>query len=95
MDFSALIAMEVPIGWFLATIASLAGVICTLAGVIFSTLNSRISAQSKIISDQAVSMEGMRKDIERLSDGCGVPACLWTTRRPHLAHALHPPHPEG
>ncbi len=81
--------MEVPIGWFLATIAGLAGAICTLAGVIFSTLNGRISSQSKIITDQSIAMEGMRKDIERLSDGCGVPACLWTTRRPH---AGPPPH---
>ncbi len=81
--------MEVPIGWFLATIATLAGAICTLAGVIFATLSGRISSQSKIIGDQSIAMEGMRKDIERLSDGCGVPACIWTTRRPGTAHPLH------
>jgi hypothetical protein len=86
--------MEVPIGWFLATIASLAGAICTLAAVIFSTLNGRISSQSKIITDQSVAMEGMRKDIERLSDGCGVPACMWGTRRPGSLAPVHH-HPEA
>lgn len=85
--------MEVPIGWFLATIAGLASAICTLAAVIFATLSGRISSQSKIIGDQSIAMEGMRKDIERLSDGCGVPACMWTTRRPGSPTIHH--HPEA
>lgn len=83
--------MDVPIGWFLATIASLAGAICTLAAVIFATLSGRISSQSKIIGDQSIAMEGMRKDIERLSGGCGVPACMWMTRRPGSNASVHHP----
>lgn len=76
--------MEVPLGWFLGTIGVLSTCICTLAGIIFSSLNSRITSQSRVISDQAVQMEGMRKDIERLTGGCGVSACLWATRRPAI-----------
>lgn len=83
--------MEVPIGWFLATIGALAGCICTLAGVIFNSLSSRITSQSKVISDQAVQMEGMRKDIERLSGGCGVASCLWTSRKPSIIIPSHVP----
>ncbi|MCW1885511.1 hypothetical protein OKA04_12295 [Luteolibacter flavescens] len=76
--------MEVPLGWFLGTIAALCGCICTLASVIFSSLNSRITSQSRVITDQAVQMEAMRKDIERLSGGCGVATCLWVHRRPSI-----------
>lgn len=86
--------MEVPIGWFLATIATLATAICTLAGIIFATLSGRISSQSKIIGDQSIAMEGMRKDIERLSDGCGVPSCMWVSRRPGVPAPVHH-HPEA
>ena len=83
--------MEVPIGWFLATIGALAGCICTLAGVIFNSLSSRITSQSKVIADQAVQMEGMRKDIERLTGGCGIATCLWAIRRPAVTLPPHAP----
>ena len=77
--------IELPVPWFLATIGALAGCICTLAGIIFHSLNSRITSQSRVISDQAIQMEGMRKDIERLAGGCGVATCLWASRRPVVA----------
>lgn len=59
--------------WILGVLAILAGVISTLAGIIYSSLSSRIKDQSKII-------DKLQDDVDRLSQGCGVQQCLWKGR---------------
>lgn len=66
-------AVQVPLSWMLSIIFGLAGVVATLAGIIYTSLSSRIAAQEKTI-------EGLRADIERLSKGCGIEGCLWRSR---------------
>jgi hypothetical protein len=65
--------MEIPVSWILATLISLSGVIATLAGIIWRNLQSRLDAQDALI-------EHFRKDIDRLSKGCGVEVCHWRHR---------------
>lgn len=62
-----------PISWILGIIATLGTVIATLAGIIWSILNSRLAAQDKII-------EHLRGEVDRLVKGCGVSGCSWRGR---------------
>lgn len=65
--------LVVPVGWVIAIIGTLGGVIATLAGIIWSTLRERLTVQDKII-------EKLQEDIDRLSKGCGHDACHWRKR---------------
>lgn len=65
--------IELPVGWLLGIIGTLGGVIATLAVTIWNSLNSRLTAQDKII-------EFLRGDVERMSKGCGAPGCHWKGR---------------
>lgn len=65
--------IELPIGWILGIIGTLGGVITALASLLWTTMRDRLSAQDRII-------EGLRADIERMSQGCGQSACLWKNR---------------
>jgi len=65
--------IELPVGWLLGIIGTLGGVIATLALTIWHSLNSRLTAQDKII-------EGLRGDVERMSKGCGAAGCHWKHR---------------
>ncbi len=65
--------MTIPVEWLLGVLIGLGGVIATLAGIIFKVLSSRIDIQDKIISK-------LQDDVDRLSKGCGIGACLWKLR---------------
>lgn len=65
--------MEISPEWILGTLVGLGGVIATLAGIIYNTTNQRLAMQDKII-------ERLQDDVDRLSKGCGVNACLWKNR---------------
>jgi len=65
--------IEIPVAWMLSTLIALGGVIATLAGIIYSSLSTRLTAQEKII-------ERLQDDIDRLSKGCGQQLCLWKHR---------------
>lgn len=65
--------IELPIAWFLGVFAALGGVVATLAGIIYKTLQLRLEAQDKII-------EHFRANIDRLSKGCGLQGCHWKNR---------------
>lgn len=62
--------LVVPVGWVIAIIGTLGGVIATLAGIIWSTLKERLAIQDGIITK-------LQADVERLSKGCGHSECLW------------------
>ena len=66
-------SVTIPLTWILSTIGGLAAVIATLAGIIYSSLQSRLAAQDQII-------EHLRKDVDRLTKGCGFRECLWRER---------------
>ena len=66
-------SVTIPLTWILSTIGGLAAVIATLAGIIYSSLQSRLAAQDTII-------EHLRKDVDRLTKGCGCRDCLWKER---------------
>ena len=65
--------MEISPEWVLGVLAILAGVISTLAGIIYNSLSSRIKDQNRII-------DKLQDDVDRLSQGCGVQQCLWKGR---------------
>jgi hypothetical protein len=65
--------LEMPIGWLLGAIATLGGVIATLAATVFQILKARLDAQDKII-------EHLRADVIRLTKGCGMESCHWRQR---------------
>ena len=65
--------MTIPVDWILTVFLSLAGVIGSLAALLWSTLRTRLEAQDRII-------DSLRADIVRLSKGCGLENCLWRKR---------------
>ena len=65
--------IELPVSWILTALLSLSGVIATLAGIIWRSMQARLDAQDKII-------EHFREDVTRLSKGCGVESCFWKAR---------------
>lgn len=65
--------VALPVGWIIATIATLGSVIATLAGIIYSSLSARIATQDKII-------KRLQEDISRMSKGCGLQGCHWKGR---------------
>jgi hypothetical protein len=65
--------VEIPIGWLLSAILGLAGVIATLAGIVFKILTARLDAQDKII-------DHLKADVIRLTKGCGMESCHWRVR---------------
>jgi hypothetical protein len=65
--------MEISPEWILGVLLGLAGVIASLAGIIFKLMTARLAIQDRII-------EQLQNDVERLSQGCGVPECLWKDR---------------
>lgn len=88
--------VNVPLGWVLAALGGLATTIATLAGTVFLILNSRISAQSVIIKDQAASIQKLQGEIERMATGCGAGGCFWSMRRVLLPTGATPaPTPEA
>jgi hypothetical protein len=62
--------MIIPVEWILSVLLGLGGVIATLAGVLWRTMNSRLEAQDKIISH-------LQTEVARLSKGCGMESCIW------------------
>ena len=65
--------VEIPLEWIVVVLVGAGGIISTLSMIIYKSLISRLKAQDKII-------EGMRQDVERLVEGCGVAECLWKKR---------------
>lgn len=65
--------LVVPVGWLIAIIGTLGGVIATLALIIWTTLKERLAVQDKII-------EKLQEDVDRLSKGCGHASCMWKSR---------------
>jgi len=72
--------MQIEIGWILGTIAALGGTICTLAGVMWGFVKSRLLAQDQIIAAQATTIAKLQDDVNRLAKGCGHPDCHWGQR---------------
>jgi len=73
--------IELPLGWLLSIIGTLALTIATLAGVMWSFMKSRLDAQDKIIASQADTIERLQDDVERMAKGCGQDSCFWRSGR--------------
>jgi len=73
MDPATTSQLVVPVSWVLGIISLLGGVIATLAGIIYRSLQARLSVQDRII-------EKLQDDINRLSKGCGHDTCMWKKR---------------
>lgn len=65
--------MSISPEWILASIATLAAVISTLAGVIYKSLSNEIANLRAIVAK-------LQDDVDRLSKGCGHGHCLWKNR---------------
>lgn len=72
--------MNIPVEWVLGVLIGLGGVIAALAKVIWSVMQSRLTAQDKIIEAQTGTIAKLQDDVERLSRGCGHDVCLWKKR---------------
>lgn len=86
--------MSVPVGWVLASGATLAGAISFLAKLIYNSQQKQIDAlrdeikemrklsdeRSKIIETQNSIILNLQKDIADLKRGCGAQTCLWIGR---------------
>ena len=65
--------MEISTEWILGSFLALAGVIATMAKLIYNSLSDQIKSQNKII-------DNLQNDVDRLSKGCGAPSCNWINR---------------
>lgn len=65
--------MNVSPEWILASIGILSAAISTLAALIYKALSTEISNLRGIVSK-------LQDDVDRLSKGCGIGACLWRNR---------------
>jgi len=62
--------MTIPVEWILGVLIGLGSVIATLAGLLWRTMNNRLEAQDRIISN-------LQSEVARLSKGCGMDSCIW------------------
>ena len=83
--------MSVPVGWVLASGASLAGAISFLARLVYNSQQKQIDGlrdamedmrkvsqtRSKTIDTQNTIILNLQKDIHDLKKGCGVNGCRW------------------
>jgi len=65
--------MNVPTEWILMVLLTLAGVISTLAAIIYRQLATEIATLRVIVAK-------LQEDVDRLSKGCGIGACLYKNR---------------
>lgn len=65
--------MTIPTEWILMVLITLAGVISTLAAIIYRQLSTEIATLRTIVVK-------LQDDVERLSKGCGSPTCLYKNR---------------
>ena len=65
--------MNVPTEWILMVLLALATVISTLAAIIYRQLAAEIATLRVIVAK-------LQEDVDRLSKGCGLSACLYKNR---------------
>jgi len=65
--------MNVPTEWILMVLLALATVISTLAAIIYRQLAAEIATLRTIVAK-------LQEDVDRLSKGCGIGACLYKNR---------------
>jgi hypothetical protein len=65
--------MNIPTEWVLASMGSLSAVISALALLIYRSLSSEIANLRIVVAK-------LQDDVDRLSKGCGIAACLWKNR---------------
>ena len=65
--------MTIPTEWILMVLLTLAGVISTLAAIIYRQLATEIASLRSIVVK-------LQDDVERLSKGCGIGTCLYKNR---------------
>jgi hypothetical protein len=65
--------MTVPTEWILTVMIALATVISTLAAIIYRQLAAEIATLRGIVVK-------LQEDVDRLSKGCGLGACLYKNR---------------
>lgn len=62
--------MEISAEWILGVVLGLGSIVASLAGIIYKSLNNRLTVQDTIISR-------LQDDVDRLASGCGIEQCLW------------------
>ena len=83
------IGVEIELGLILGVIVTLAGVIASLARILWAMTTSKLRAQDERIEEQEEHIERqgeiikqLQKDIDGLTQGCGVSDYIWRTRPP-------------
>jgi hypothetical protein len=62
--------MNIPTEYVLASFSGLTAVISVLASIIYKALSSEIRSLRGIVNN-------LQEDVDRLSKGCGMQACIW------------------
>ena len=65
--------MNIPTEWVLASMGGLATVISSLAILIYRSLSAEITSLRIVVAK-------LQDDVDRLSKGCGLVACIWKNR---------------
>lgn len=72
--------MHIPTEWILAAMATMAGAMATVVGAGWQFVKSRLEAQDKLLDAHRLTITKLQDDVDRLSKGCGITACLWKNR---------------
>ena len=72
--------IELSVAWLLGIIGVLGSTIATLAAVIWQFMKSRLESQDKLIASQTTIISKLQEDVDRMSKGCGIQACVWKNR---------------
>lgn len=72
--------MNIPTEWILGAIITMAGAMATIVGTGWQFVKSRLDAQDRLIDSYRITIVRLQDDVDRLSKGCGLHACLWKHR---------------
>jgi cell division protein FtsB len=81
--------ITIPLTYFVGAFVCLTGTIGVLGRTIFAVMQTRLNAQDKLLDAQDKRNEQtqaeivhLRLEVSRLSKGCGLVTCHWSTRKP-------------
>jgi cell division protein FtsL len=76
--------MEIPIGYILTALTTLATALVALAGVVYKTqqewranLKERIDVQDKRLEKQDKVIDQLHAEVDHMRKGCGQAGCHW------------------
>jgi hypothetical protein len=72
--------MNIPTEWILGAIVAMAGAMATVISTGWQFIKSRLEAQDRLLDSHRITISKLQDEVDRLSKGCGLGACLWKSR---------------